>query len=193
MPRPLSFTRAMRLVHRNDFARTFREGRRARGAVIVAVVATNGLEHTRLGLSVGRVIWKSAVQRNRVRRVFREAFRLSYPELPRGLDVILIPARPKLEPELAATRAELVSLVQRAAARVSETRTERGTASRAASGPRAPQGRPAPRTGSDSRSGRARRASGATGPIDSIDADPAAARAPRRADRHASSGERGRR
>jgi ribonuclease P protein component len=90
--------------------------------VLLVVVAPNGLEHSRLGLSVGRVIWKSAVKRNRVRRVFREAFRLSYPELPRGLDVILIPARPKLDPELRATRAELVDLVARAARRIGEPR-----------------------------------------------------------------------
>ena len=57
MPRPLAFTRAMRLVHKNDFARAFRAGRRARGATAVVVVMTNGLDHSRLGLSVGRVIW----------------------------------------------------------------------------------------------------------------------------------------
>jgi ribonuclease P protein component len=113
----LAFTRAMRLVHKNDFARAFREGRRARGATVAVVVCENGLELTRLGLSVGRAIWKSAVKRNRVRRIFREAFRLSYPDLPRGVDVIMIPAAPKLEPDLAATRAELASLIDRALAR----------------------------------------------------------------------------
>lgn len=122
MPRPLSFTRAMRLVHKNDFARAFRSGKRARGATVVVVVMANGLAHSRLGLSVGRVIWKSAVKRNRVRRIFREAFRLSYPELPPGLDVIMIPAAPKLEPDLSKTRAELVALVVRAEARLSEPR-----------------------------------------------------------------------
>jgi ribonuclease P protein component len=138
MPRPLSsnstpklrFTRAMRLVRKNDFARAFRAGRRARGATIVVVVMTNGLPEARLGLSVGRAIWKSAVKRNRVRRIFREAFRLSYPELPGGVDVIMIPAAPKLEPDLARTRAELVDLVPRALARFSEPRAERPARSR---------------------------------------------------------------
>jgi ribonuclease P protein component len=125
MSRPLAFTRAMRLVHRNDFARVFREGRRARGSIVLVVVRENGLEGSRLGLSVGRVIWKSAVKRNRVRRIFREAFRLSYPELPRGVDVIMVPAAPKLAPELAPTRAELVALVARALARRDDARRER--------------------------------------------------------------------
>ena len=36
------------------------------------------------------------MQRNRVRRVFREAFRLSQHDLPSGFDFVLIPARPRL-------------------------------------------------------------------------------------------------
>jgi ribonuclease P protein component len=113
----------MRLARRNEFARAFRVGARARGSVVLVVVAENGLAHTRLGLSVGRVIWKSAVKRNRVRRVFREAFRLSYPKLPRGLDVVMIPARPKLDPNLQATCTELVDLVERAARKLGEQRS----------------------------------------------------------------------
>ncbi len=115
MPRPLSYPRQLRLVHKKDFERVYRDGLRARGATLLVVGAPNGLSHSRLGLSVGKAIWKGAVQRNRVRRVFREAFRLSQHELPPGLDLILIPGRPKLEPELAATRAELVDLAGRIA------------------------------------------------------------------------------
>ena len=107
----------MRLVRRRDFARVFEHGVRSRGAILTVVAARNGLEHTRLGLSVGRSIWPEAVRRNRVRRIFREAFRLSYPELPRGLDLVLIPAARRLDPELRATRAELVSLAHRVSAR----------------------------------------------------------------------------
>jgi ribonuclease P protein component len=138
MPRPLAFTREMRLVHRNDFARAFREGRRARGAILAVVVRPNGLAHSRLGLSVGRTIWKSAVKRNRVRRIFRESFRLSYPDLPKGVDVVMIPAVPRLEPELGATRAELAALIERALARSSgapaESRSRRRPADRIARG-----------------------------------------------------------
>jgi ribonuclease P protein component len=126
MPRPFSFTRSMRLVSARDFARTYAEGGRARGEIVVVVACPNGTQGTRLGLSVGRAIWRSAVKRNRVRRVFREAFRLSYPELPQGADVVMIPARPKLEPELAPTRAELVALAHKALARAGEKRNGPG-------------------------------------------------------------------
>jgi ribonuclease P protein component len=114
MPRPFAFLRRMRLVRESDFRAVFREGGRARGACVHVVVRENGLEHSRLGLSVGKSIWKSAVRRNRVRRIFREAFRLSYPELPRGVDIVMIPAAPKLDPKLQDVSRELVLLSSKA-------------------------------------------------------------------------------
>jgi ribonuclease P protein component len=110
----------MRVQKGGDFQRAYRQGARARGATLALVVYPNGLGYSRLGLSVGRAIWKSAVRRNRIRRIFREAFRLSYAELPVGVDVIMIPAAPRLVPELADTRAELVSLSHKAEKRASD-------------------------------------------------------------------------
>jgi ribonuclease P protein component len=101
----------MRMISKRDFDRAFAKGTRARGATVSVVVHENGLEHSRLGLSIGRRIWKSAVRRNRVRRIFREAFRLSRPELLAGVDVIMMASRPGLEPRLDETRKELVVLV----------------------------------------------------------------------------------
>ena len=129
LPRPLSFLRRMRVVSGRDFARAYKTGTRARGAILLVVVAPNGLEYTRLGLSVGKSIWKGAVERNRIRRVFREAFRLAYPELPAGVDVVMIPAVPKLVPALEPTRAELLRLVARALERRASPRA--GDAGRA--------------------------------------------------------------
>ena len=108
------FSRAMRMVRGKDFQRAYAEGSRARAAKLLVVVCGNGLPHSRLGLSVGRRIWRSAVRRNRLRRQFREAFRLEYEQLPQGLDMVLIPAAPRLEAELGELRAELVSLSHKA-------------------------------------------------------------------------------
>lgn len=114
VPPNLRYTRAMRMVSKYDFERAFKTGGRARGRVVSLIAAANGLEGTRLGLSVGRACWKGAVERNRVRRVFREAFRLSYAALPKGCDLILMPAAPKLKPDLTVVRAELVELAAKA-------------------------------------------------------------------------------
>ncbi len=120
MPKAFAHPRNRRIVAKNDFERAFKEGSRARGSILLVVARPNGLDRTRLGLSVGRSIWKGAVQRNRIRRIFRESFRLSYADLPSGVDLVLIPAAPKLVPKLDATRAELVMLSRKAVRRAQE-------------------------------------------------------------------------
>jgi ribonuclease P protein component len=120
----LTLPRRLRVVRSGDFSRAYREGSRARGGILVVVAVPNGLDHPRLGLSVGRRIWRSAVRRNRVKRIFREAFRLEQHALPAGHDLVLIPAAPRLEPGLEATRAELVRLAAKAARRCAERRAK---------------------------------------------------------------------
>ncbi|QOJ15465.1 MAG: ribonuclease P protein component [Planctomycetia bacterium] len=71
---------------------------------------------TRIGIRTGRRLGNSP-QRSRVRRVIREAFRLSRPELPKGLDVVCAP-RARTVVTLAACRAALESLLARAARRL---------------------------------------------------------------------------
>lgn len=112
MPTKLRFPRPFRIRSGKDFSRIYRAGRRARGPLMIVVGSANGLNHPRLGLSVGKRIWKSAVKRNRVRRVFREAFRLAAPDLP-PLDLVLIPAEPKLQPTTAEATRELRRLAKK--------------------------------------------------------------------------------
>ncbi|HED64929.1 MAG TPA: ribonuclease P protein component [Planctomycetes bacterium] len=123
-PARLRFSLRRHRMGPKDFARVYREGSRARGSLMTVALCTNGLGHTRLGLSVGKRCWKSAVKRNRVRRVFREAFRLSLPELPSGLDVVLIASTPQLKPTLEPTRRELVKMVRKAHRRFLEKREQ---------------------------------------------------------------------
>ena len=97
-----------------DFARLYKAGRRARGTMLTVVVLENTLGKRRMGLSVGKRHAKGAVERNRARRILREAFRLARAELPADVDVVLIPHPGGPRVELATVRAELVALVPRA-------------------------------------------------------------------------------
>lgn len=118
------FPLARQRLLRGDFERVYKLGRRAQGARLALVVLENELGRSRLGLSVAKRHHKGAVQRNRVRRLFREAFRLSLAELPQGVDVVMI-AIDSAPVELSALRAELLPLVQRALLKKPRTARER--------------------------------------------------------------------
>jgi ribonuclease P protein component len=62
--------------------------RESRGPVTV-YATPNALGHPRLGLSVSRKVG-TAVRRNRIRRLLREAFRLMQHDFPRGYDLVLV-------------------------------------------------------------------------------------------------------
>ena len=98
-----------RLSRSADFDRVFRRGRSHAGRELVLYVfPRQGEGPPRLGLSVSRKVG-GAVQRNRIRRLYREAFRLSRSELPVGLDLVLIP-RGSAEPTLIALMKALPTL-----------------------------------------------------------------------------------
>ena len=77
----------------------------------------NGLESTRLGISVGRA-YGSAVRRNRVKRLIREAFRRVRYQLPAGIDLIVVPRRGGDEPVVSDLQDSLRLLASRVHARL---------------------------------------------------------------------------
>ena len=94
------FKKDLRLRSRSDFRLVY-ERRCSLGNDLVRLLGRlNELPHPRIGLSVSRKVG-NAVQRNRWKRLLREAFRLSREKLPSGLDFIVIPreaAKPELQP-----------------------------------------------------------------------------------------------
>lgn len=101
-----------------DFQRVYDRRRSAADGLLIVYVCENGLPHLRLGLSVSRKNG-NAMHRNRLRRLYREAFRLTRHELPTGLDLVLIPRRPE-EPALEELKRSLVRLVQKAARKLEQ-------------------------------------------------------------------------
>ncbi len=88
----MRFPPRLRVRKRRDFQRAFAEGRRAHDGPLVVWVMPNGLDVTRLGLIVSRK-HGGAVRRNRLKRILREAFRLSQHDLPPGYDLLIAPQR----------------------------------------------------------------------------------------------------
>jgi len=84
-------------------------GRRVHEGFLTATLRTNELGHARLGLAIAVKVAGNAVQRNRIRRVIRESFRLEQHTLP-AVDVV-VGARPQVRDAAnAALRAALAGL-----------------------------------------------------------------------------------
>lgn len=106
-------TRTERLRSTRQFQRVYRRRCSASGGRLIVYVCESETEKTRLGVSVSRKVG-GAVRRNRWKRLLREAFRLTKHELPRGIDLVLIP-RQGVEPCLEELKKSLVQLSRQAA------------------------------------------------------------------------------
>jgi ribonuclease P protein component len=93
----------------DDFRRVFERRRSVSDSWLIVYACANELPYTRLGLSVSRKFGQ-ATHRNLLRRLYREAFRLTRHELPVGLDLVLIP-RTAETPPLAELQRSLPRLV----------------------------------------------------------------------------------
>lgn len=120
VPRGERFHPWMRMTKGREYSSVYRRGSRARGSMVTIAAAPNALGGTRLGLSIGKKVDKRAVVRNRLRRLFREAFRLEYDRLPSGYDLVVIGSTPKPVVTLPDARRELVKLAIKAARRSEE-------------------------------------------------------------------------
>src|SRR5438067_12723605 len=84
------FRPAEHLRRPSDFRRVYDRRRSVSDGWLIVYACENDLGHLRLGLSVSRKVG-GAIQRNRLRRLYREAFRLTRHLMPTGMDLVLIP------------------------------------------------------------------------------------------------------
>ena len=82
------FPRRARLTGRNAFADVFAQPIKSSDRHFTVLARANPFGYPRLGLAISRKVAKSAVARNRIKRVIRESFRRHQLEIG-GLDCVV--------------------------------------------------------------------------------------------------------
>lgn len=103
-----------RLTRNDDFKRVRQTGKSIAHPLVVLVIKANeSKDALRVGVTAGKTTG-TAVDRNRAKRLLREATRPLIPNIASGFDLILI-ARPTLvTASLEETRSALINVFQRA-------------------------------------------------------------------------------
>jgi ribonuclease P protein component len=129
--RRLLFRRRQRLTLDRDYRRAYAAGCSAACGPLRVHLVVNNLEPpvTRLGLSVGRRVGTATV-RTRIKRLLREAFRLSQACLPSGVDLV-VSVHPHKPLTLAEYTGSLLKAVVAAQARQRQQGPRRVTRDRA--------------------------------------------------------------
>lgn len=119
------FSREQRIRSGEDFNRAYNHKQRAGDQHLLVFGVKNGLPLSRIGLSVSKK-HGNAVRRSRIKRLLREAFRLSQYHLPDGLDLVLIP-RQGSGANLADYRQSMQQLAEKISRRIEARESDRKT------------------------------------------------------------------
>jgi len=89
----VNFPKSARLLTKAQFQSVIRSGRRFVGVGIVIDWRQGDASRPKLGITVSKRFGK-AHDRNRFKRLIREVFRATAPNMPSGLEINVIPRRP---------------------------------------------------------------------------------------------------
>ena len=84
-----AFPSEKRILDKRAYQRVFQQGKRCRGGLLTLIHCKTALTHPRLGLVIPKRHIKHAVNRNTVKRLIREFFRVNQSQLP-GVDIVVL-------------------------------------------------------------------------------------------------------
>jgi ribonuclease P protein component len=116
-----SFTRQAKIVKTDDFSSVFNLRKRIASQHLVVRYRLNEVNMPRLGLIVSKKTAKLAVQRNYMRRVLRELFRLNQLGLP-ALDMVVQVQKTFEKSDFFVIKQEYESLLQKLSTKVASSK-----------------------------------------------------------------------
>lgn len=84
------FGKAYKLRTPKQYANVFNKPERSVDSLLTVLARPNQLRHPRLGMAIAKKNLKHAVQRNRLKRLIREFFRLQVKNTTGGLDFVVM-------------------------------------------------------------------------------------------------------
>ena len=84
-----SFTKQQRLLKSSEFQAVQKTRLSAASAQLLLLAKPNDLGHARLGLVISKKFAKLAVERNQIKRIIRESFRLNASQIP-AIDIVVL-------------------------------------------------------------------------------------------------------
>lgn len=85
-----SFAKKERLIKTKDFREVYRLGRSFKKEFVLLKISPNTLPVNRIGFSISSRSIKKAYRRNRIRRLFQEAYRKNKRAVKKGFDMVLV-------------------------------------------------------------------------------------------------------
>lgn len=107
------FPKTDRILKRDVFRRVYEEGRKIQSRYFTAFVLTKQPSRARIGITATRKMGNS-VERNRARRLVREAFRKNKWLVPHGVDIVINVKRAMVEAAYRDFEGEFITFLQRA-------------------------------------------------------------------------------
>jgi len=110
---PQKFPKSDRILKRDVFRRVYEEGRKIHCRYFTAFVLLNPDDRTRIGITTTRKMGNS-VERNRARRLVREAFRRNKWIVPAGVDIVINVKRPLVEAHYRDLEGDFIAFLEKA-------------------------------------------------------------------------------
>jgi ribonuclease P protein component len=107
------FPKSDRILKRDEFRRVYEQGRKLHARYFTAFVLPSLTERPRIGITTTRKIG-NAVERNRARRLLREAFRKNKWLVPVGVDIVINVKRPLVEAAYGDLEGDFIAFLERA-------------------------------------------------------------------------------